>query len=129
MTAQMRERAHKLLNGLAPEFLPDVIKTLESYCRQSASTEPVAAETELIEIINRRLAASDRERFETLQDKNEWGTLTAAEQQELLNYVETIEDMDVERVEAMMKLAQLRQVSLNEVLVEFAPKRLQDEEE
>jgi hypothetical protein len=128
----MRQRAHALLNDVPAECLPDLIKTLEAFASRPASnlSEP---EIELIEIINRRLPTMERERFDDLRDKNEWGTLTDAEHQELLGYVDVIEEMDVVRVDAMMKLAKLRQVSFDAVLSEFAPDRdvhdVHDEEE
>ncbi|NEO87820.1 MAG: hypothetical protein F6J87_26720 [Spirulina sp. SIO3F2] len=122
MSIQMRQRAQELLDGVPSELLPDVIRTLESFYHHPAVPEPQAEEAELIKLINRRFTPTTQEQIDALREKNELGALTEAEHQELMKYVERAEDMDAVRLEAMMKLAELRQVNLELIAAEFAPK-------
>jgi hypothetical protein len=48
-------------------------------------------------------------------------TITEAEHQELLTFIDPIEQMDAERVEAMIQLAQSRKVNLNIIIQKFLP--------
>lgn len=129
MSIQMRQRAQELLDGVPSELLPDVIKTLESFYQRPAAPEPQAAETELIERINQRFTSADQKRIDALRAKNQQGTITEAEHQELMADVERAEEMDVMRLETMMKLAELRQVSLDQITAEFAPERNEEDDE
>jgi len=56
-----------------------------------------------------------------LRQQNEIGVITDTEHQELLMYVERVEQQDAERAEALIKLAQLRQVDLKVLINEFLP--------
>jgi hypothetical protein len=53
--------------------------------------------------------------------KNAAEEITDAEHQELLVYIDRVEQQDVERAEALIKLAQLRQVDLKILIQEFLP--------
>lgn len=56
-----------------------------------------------------------------LRQQNETGLITDTEHQELLVYVDRVELQDGERTEALIKLAQLRQVDLKVLVDEFLP--------
>lgn len=58
-----------------------------------------------------------------MRQKNETGEITEAEHQELLMYIERVEQSDAERAEALIKLAQLRKVDLKALINEFLPKQ------
>ncbi|MDB9495089.1 hypothetical protein PN477_10705 [Spirulina subsalsa CS-330] len=73
----------------------------------------------MIKTVNRRFSRPEQARIDELRGKNERGELTEIEHQELLVYVERAEEMDVIRLEAMMKLAELRAVTLENIMVEF----------
>ena len=126
MTTPMRQRVIQLIDRLPPESLPEAIAFLESLSIKaqpvSKNAELTAEELALIAIIQRRLSPQEQQRFDELREQNEWGTLTETEHRELIEYIEKIEDRDVERTEALMKLAQLRNVSLDSLLNEFSPR-------
>ena len=123
MTVEMRQRVIQLVDCLPQESLPEAIAFLESL---STKANPSAVnvlsnseELKLIKIIQYRLSVREQEHFDDLRERNEWGELTEAEHCKLIEYIEQIEDRDVERTEALMKLAKLRNVSLDSLLKEF----------
>ncbi len=73
-------------------------------------------ESELILKINQSIPDSLQERFNELIAKRYLLTLTDAEQAELIQLTDRIEDLDVKRIEYLAQLAQLRQRSLIEVM-------------
>jgi hypothetical protein len=79
--------------------------------RQRQATEAV-----LLDTIWRQLPAEQRQRLNELHDKLEAETLTEAERSELLELVERIEAADVERAEALLALAQKRDVSVRQLM-------------
>ncbi|NJO66328.1 MAG: hypothetical protein HC832_01800 [Leptolyngbyaceae cyanobacterium RM1_405_57] len=70
----------------------------------------------MLQIIHRRLSADAQARLSYLRQRNEDGEITEMEHQELLNYVGRVEQQDVERTEALVRLAQVRGVELREFL-------------
>ena len=126
MTAptEIRQRAIALLEQLPGESLARAVKFLEalSYeALQESETIPEANETGLLEIIQRRLPPEDQQRLAYLRQRNEAEEITDVEHQELLVYIARVEQQDAERAEALIKLAQLRQVDLKVLIKEFLP--------
>lgn len=101
----IRQRAIDLIQQLPPERLGEAVRWLESL---NHSDE----ETALIEIIQRRLPPDDQQRFEQLRDRSECGTLSESERQEFIAYADRIEQQNVERLQALMKLAKIKNVDL-----------------
>jgi hypothetical protein len=66
----------------------------------------------LIEVIQRRLPPNEQKRLEELREKCEWGELTDIEQEELIQYEDRLEQWRVERLEALIELARLRNIDL-----------------
>jgi hypothetical protein len=130
MTAptDIRQRAIKLLEQLPGESLVKAVEFLESLSHQalqvSETKKPEVRETELIQIIQRRLSAEQQERLHYLRQQNETGEITETEHQELLIYVDLIEQQDAERAAAMIELAQIRGVDLQVLINEFLPTNL-----
>lgn len=127
MTAltEIRQRAIALLEQLPGESLVKAVEFLESLSAQdsqvSKTTMPENSEGALIQIIQRRLSAEQQDRLNYLRQQNETGEITETEHQELLMYVENIEQQDAERAEALIQLALLRQVDLKVLINEFLP--------
>jgi hypothetical protein len=125
MTAQkeIRKRAIALLEQLPGESLVKAVEFLESLSHEalqvSEALKSEASEVALIQIIQRRLSSEEQDRLTYLRQKNEAGVITQTEHQELLMYVERVEQQDAERAEALIKLAQLRQVDLKVLINEF----------
>jgi hypothetical protein len=127
MTAptEIRQRAITLLEQLPGESLVKAVEFLESLSHEflQLSTTPKTSnsETSLLQIIQHRLSPEEQDRLSYLRQQNENGEITEAEYQELLTYISRIEQQDAERAEALIQLAQLRQVDLKVLINEFLP--------
>ena len=101
------------------------VKFLESLSDEvvagSKSSQPGASEAALLEIIQRRLPIEEQARLANLRQQNEIGLITDTAYQELLRYIDRIEQQDADRAEALIKLAQIRQVDLTVLISEFLP--------
>jgi hypothetical protein len=122
---EIRQRAIALLEQLPGESLVRAVEFLEALSQESLQGSktplPEAEEATLLEIIQRRLSPEEQERLAYLRQQNEIGVITDTERQELLMYVDRVEQQDAERAEALIKLAQLRQVDLKLLINEFLP--------
>ncbi|NJN13692.1 MAG: hypothetical protein HC815_39710 [Richelia sp. RM1_1_1] len=124
VATEIRKRAIALLEQLPGESLVRAVEFLEALSHevlQVSVTLPEASEAALLEIIQHRLSPVEQERLTYLRQQNEAGVITDAEHQELLMFVERVEQQDAERAEALIKLAQLRQVDLKVLINEFLP--------
>lgn len=74
------------------------------------------AEATLLRQINQGLSDEVQARFDELKAKRQAELLTVTEHEELIVLVEQIEQRDVERLEALTKLAQLRGVSVRTLM-------------
>ncbi len=104
-----------LLGGVAqldaPELERFVSQVLTLRAKRIAPSLP-REEAKLLEKINQGLPTDVQQRYDELTAKRKADTLTAEQHQELLALIDRIERADAERVQAMIKLAQLRNVSV-----------------
>lgn len=123
---EIRKRAIALLEQLPGESLVKAVEFLEALSHEalqvSEAPNPEISEAALLQIIQHRLSPEEQDRLAYLRQQNEIGVITDTEHQELLMYVERVEQQDGERAEALIKLAQLRQVDLKVLINEFLPK-------
>lgn len=114
----IREKAIILIQELPQECLVDVVQFLEAL---SASPE-LTGETKLIQVITRNpLTEEQQERLAELRDRCEHSPLDEPEQQERMNLENQMEAWTVQRLEAMIKLASLRNTDLQAINQEFQP--------
>ena len=73
-------------------------------------------ETQLLDRINRGVPTDLRAQYQKLRAKFEAETLTEDEHNTLIWIGEQIEQLSAERLEALVELSQLRQVSLTELM-------------
>lgn len=73
-------------------------------------------ETELLQQINQGLPAPIRQRYRQLNDKVHDETLTTEEHIEFLTLVDQVELADAQRLKHLIGLAQLRGISLDDLL-------------
>lgn len=109
------ELLHSVASLPAQELDSFVSKVLAIQARlktPSLSTQ----ETQLLSQANSRLNESQQQRWDTLEDKRQQETLTDTELQELITLNDIAEQKNVERMTALTKLAQLRQVSLLDLM-------------
>lgn len=74
------------------------------------------SEVELVAQIQQPLPPDIQQRYRELREKLQAETLSAAEHQELLTLTDTIEQADADRLERLITLAQMRQVSLPDLM-------------
>jgi hypothetical protein len=125
VATEFRQRAIELLENLPGESLVKAVEFLESLAhtalQASLATDLAVGESSLLEIIQRRLSPEEQARVAYLRQQNQTGVITDTEHQELLVYVDRVERQDGDRAEALIKLAQLRQVDLKVLINEFLP--------
>jgi hypothetical protein len=111
-TAQT-QRAIALIDQLPPDKLNIAVTFLENLTQQTSVSQdnPIADEISLRRIIQQR-PTIDQARLDDLRDRNEWVTLTDEEHQELIRYEEQLEQYSVDRLQAMIQLAQLKNIDL-----------------
>ncbi len=114
LETQLRAEAAK--QGLDPERY--ILETLHSQLAaiQEAPSHLSAAEAELLQHINLGLSADLWSEYHTLIEKRHAETLTADEHQRLIELSDQIEALNVERMQALVQLATLRQQSLEDVM-------------
>ena len=88
----------------------------------TSPTEPRLSkqETTLWLRINRSLTPEQPERYDELRVKREDETLTPAEHVELLQCVEEIETLWIDRLQAVLELARLRHISPQKLMQQLA---------
>jgi hypothetical protein len=119
VATEFRQRAIELLENLPGESLVKAHTAIQASA--AAAADLVATESALLEIIQRRLSPEDQARVTYLRQQNETGVITDIEHHELLVYVDRVEQQDGDRAEALIKLAQMRQVDLKVLVDEFLP--------
>lgn len=120
--APNRQRAIELIDELPSSVIPDVINYLESLrSTRLEQNRPgySADEKALLEIIGRKLLEDEQQRLSYLREKREQETISEAEYQELLDFVDRVEQLDAERAAALLQLAELRHVPVLALLSEF----------
>ena len=128
ISIKKRQKALSLLEKLPKESLNKAVEYLETLSQnvqqETVNSSIVSNENQLIEIIQLRLSPDQKKCLDYLRQQNETGKITEQEHQELLNYVDQIEQQDAQRAEALIQLAQLRQVALKIIIDEFLPNKL-----
>jgi len=127
ISTEIRQKALSLLEQLPQQSLNKAVEYLETLA-QNAQQETInltslSNETQLIKIIQFHLSSDKQKRLEYLRQQHETGKISNLEHQELLNYVDQIEQEDAKRAEALIQLAQLRQVDLKIIIDEFLPNK------
>lgn len=79
----------------------------------------VGKEAEFLQKINQSLPESKRVRLRELQNKRDSDALTANEYEELANLIDNLEEIHAARMEALADLANIRCVSLKEVMAQL----------
>jgi len=113
---EIRKRAIALLEQLPGESLVKAVEFLEALSHEalqvSEPSKPEVSEAPLLQIIQHRLSDEEQDRLAYLRQQNEIGAITNTEHQELLMYVDRVEQQDAQRAEALIKLAQIRDCDL-----------------
>lgn len=70
-------------------------------------------------MIQRRFPLQEQQRLNELRDRSEQGILTETEQQEYIAYADRLEQQNVDRLEALIKLAKLRNSDVSTLNQQF----------
>lgn len=110
---------NEVLNGIAQlppqefEQFTEKILALRAKCHVPSLSKN---ETRLLKKINQGIKPEIRNRYNVLNTKLQDASLTPEEQQELITLTDQIELADAERMRNLVKLAQLRQVSVDTLM-------------
>lgn len=116
----------QILNGVAnletkdlETFLGQVAHLLAKRKAKNLSI----TETKLLLKINEQLPPLVWQRYDELQEKLQQETITDLEHSELLTIIEQMESHNVEWIQALSQLAQIRNTSLKELMKELGIRR------
>jgi hypothetical protein len=107
MNTQLIESLVETIRALSPAEQTILWQKLD----HSPTTENI-----LLQKIAQTLPTAIQQRYNDLRAKLQAETLTTAEHQELLNLTDTIEQFDANRLQHLLELSQLHQISLPELL-------------
>lgn len=113
----LRQQAHRAnldLNSYAFQLLVNSVQP-----EQSESASLSAEEYYLLEQINTGLSATEWERYHELVALRQAEQLDDVAREELITLSDRLEAANANRIEALVKLAQLRQISLTELMAEL----------
>lgn len=109
----------KVLDGVAKLDTPDLERFLTEVSVLLAQRKVAnfsKEESRLLQIINHTLPFSVQTRYDTLTERRRSENLTPEEYQELLALVDQVELADANRLAALVELAQLRNVTLDQLM-------------
>ncbi len=115
-----------MLKGVAqlePNELEQVVNKLLALQARQRAVCLSKTETDLLEQINHGLSQPARVRYDELATKLQEETISPFEHDELLRLTDQIEQADVERLRALIALAELRQVSLDTLMAQLGLRR------
>ena len=108
----IRQKAIALIGQLPQDKLMAVVQLLEFLAEPPQQSTVSTQEAQLLEVIENHLPEDEQTRLNTLRDRSRWGELTEAEHQELIGYEDLLEQQRVERLEALIELAKIRNIDL-----------------
>ncbi|WP_035985237.1 hypothetical protein [Leptolyngbya sp. KIOST-1] len=114
LEAQLRTEAAK--QGLDPQRY--ILETLHTRlaANKATATQLPTEKADLLQQINLGLSADMWDEYYALIDKRQTETLTADEHHRLIEISDQIEALNVDRIQALVQLAALRQQSLENVM-------------
>lgn len=117
VTSQINIDLDQLLNAVAQletaelERFADQVNLILSQRKTIHQTE-----AQLLQRIHQPLSDTTQQRYNQLSEKLRAETISSDEHQELLSLVDVVEQADVDRLQCLIDLAQLRQVPLNDLM-------------
>jgi hypothetical protein len=118
----------KLIEGLAQlddQDLDELVTQLLAAQARRRVSSLSQSESDLLAIVNRSLNEEERRRFEELKTKRDAEQLTPQEHAELLQWTDLLEQQDLERLNALVLLAQLRDIPVQTLLTQLGIRRFE----
>jgi hypothetical protein len=113
-TLEATQRAIALVEQLPADKLTMALEFLENLTEKPG-------EAALLQVIQQQPAIIDRSRLEDLRDRCEYGHLSPEEHQELMQYEDELERHNVDRIEAIMNLAKLKNIDFQTLYQQLTP--------
>ncbi|HBB30622.1 MAG TPA: hypothetical protein DDZ80_02015 [Cyanobacteria bacterium UBA8803] len=108
----IRQKAIALIGQLPQDKLMAVVQLLEFLAEPPQQSTVSTQEAELLEVIEHHLPEDKQTRLKTLRNRSRLGELSEAEHRELIGYEDLLEQQRVERLEALIELAKLRNIDI-----------------
>jgi hypothetical protein len=119
ITSAINIELDQLLDGVAQLETTDLEKFVEQVAlilAQRKATRLHQSESDLLEQISQGIADSTQQRYVELSTKLRDQTITPDEHQEFLALIDIIEQADANRLQHLVELSRLRQVSLDDLM-------------
>jgi hypothetical protein len=117
------EAVQQLSQPELEQFIEQVLQFHAQKIAPSLSTK----ESELLIKINQDLPQELRDLYQILLEKRDRETLTESEYQQLLESTEQVEKYQVQRLEYLTQLAQIRQLSLTNLITQMGLKPINND--
>lgn len=129
-SALRRIQLEEVLNGISALDTPDLEKFLVEVAhilaQRKVRTLP-KREAELLKVINQKLLPEHKqEEYDELYHKLSVEKISPSEHVALLELIQQREEKGVERMECLVELAQLRKISLKELMTQLGIQTLSD---
>ena len=121
LESELRREASR--EGLDPQgYILSMLRERLAAVRQLSRSRLPADEATLLTEINQGLPAETWRRYAALKEKRRAGTLTSEEHAEIIAISDEIEEMNVRRMERVVRLARLRHTSVDALMDELGIK-------
>lgn len=125
-TVQVNSRVNididELIGGMARleiDEIEHILSELSIMLAQRKALSLSSQESILLQRINEGISDRLQNRYDILQRKLIAEQITPDEHEELLSLIDTVEQADAKRLQALIKLAHLRNVTLDEVMAQL----------
>jgi hypothetical protein len=119
ITKQVDLGLDDILNGISELETKDLEKFMQRIghliARRKVAHLP-ARESQLLMKINKAISAPLQKRYEELLTKNREETITPIEHEELLKIIDKVETKNAERLENLIELSRIRNISLDTLM-------------
>lgn len=112
---------------LSQAELDQFIERVLQFKAQKVASSLKKDESELLIKINQSLPQELEKLYLTLIEKRDQETLTNAEYDKLLELTETVEKHEVQRLECLIQLANIRQISLADLITQMGLKTISND--
>jgi hypothetical protein len=112
---------------LSQPELDNFVEQILQFKAQKKAPNLSQQESELLLKINQDLPRELEQQYQVLMEKRHQETLTELEYQQLLELTEQVEKYQAQRIEYLTQLAQIRHVSLSDLIIEMGFKPINND--
>lgn len=113
------EQVIQSIGTLKNHELENVLTRLSILLAQQKAPNLSVQETALLTTINQRIDSVKQQRYDTLNQQLHNHSLNQVEHEELLTLIEQFECANAERIQALIELAALRSISVDELMTQL----------